>query len=112
MINFRRSGLSSLLLFISLFVFGESPAFAAPGELWGGGGTIRMQDATIPQRGGGTLNAKIFAPDAWQQTAQCPAISMLPGGGAEISSVEWAAQRLAANGYVDYHYQTAVRRQP
>jgi dienelactone hydrolase len=25
---------------------------------------------------------------------------MLPGGGAEISSVEWAAQRLAANGYV------------
>jgi hypothetical protein len=25
---------------------------------------------------------------------------MLPGGGAEISSVEWAAQRLAASGYV------------
>jgi hypothetical protein len=46
------------------------------------------------------LNAKIFAPDAALQTAPCPAISMLPGGGAEISSVEWAAQRLAANGYV------------
>ena len=82
-------------------MFGESPVFAAPGELCGGiGGIVRMQDATIPQRGGGSLNAKIFAPDASQQTAQCPAISMLPGGGAEISSVEWAAQRLAANGYV------------
>ena len=100
MINFCRSSLLSLfLLFIYLFVFGESPAFAAPGELCGGiGGIIRMQDATISQRGGGSLNAKIFAPDASQQTAQCPAISMLPGGGAEISSVEWAAQRLAANG--------------
>lgn len=66
----------------------------------GVGGTVRVQEATIPQRGGGTLNAKIFAPDAFLQTAPCPAISMLPGGGAEISSVEWAAQRLAANGYV------------
>lgn len=79
MINFCRSSLLSLfLLFIYLFVFGESPAFAAPGELCGGiGGIVRMQDATIPQRGGGSLNAKIFAPDASQQTAQCPAISML-----------------------------------
>jgi len=101
-INFCRSGLSSLfLLFISLFVVGENYAFVAPGELCGGiGGIVRMQDATIPQRGGGSLNAKLFAPDASRQTAACPAISMLPGGGAEISSVEWAAQRLAANGYV------------
>ncbi|HLM00796.1 MAG TPA: hypothetical protein VK400_07050, partial [Pyrinomonadaceae bacterium] len=82
-------------------MFGERYAFAAPGNPCGGiGGAIRMQDTTIPQRGGGTLNAKIFAPDASRQTAPCPAISMLPGGGAEISSVEWAAQRLAANGYV------------
>ncbi len=71
MINFCRSSLSSLfLLFIYLFVFGESPAFAAPGELCGSiGGIVRMQDATIPQRGGGSLNAKLFAPDASRQTA-------------------------------------------
>ncbi len=103
MIGFYRLRLSSLfLLFAFLFVGGvESFAFtAAPGNPCGGiGGTVRAQDVTIPQQGG-ALNAKIFAPDAVLQTAPCPGISMLPGGGAEISSVEWAAQRLAANGYV------------
>ncbi|HLM61348.1 MAG TPA: carboxypeptidase-like regulatory domain-containing protein [Pyrinomonadaceae bacterium] len=90
------------LLFLC-FLFGLTGTVSAnaPGNPCGGiGGAIRSQDLTIPQRGGGTLNAKAFAPDANLQTAPCPAISMLPGGGAEISSVEWAAQRLAANGYV------------
>jgi dienelactone hydrolase len=97
-LNFTRY----LLLFIFSFVLYESPVSAAPGVMCGGiGGTIRVQDAVIPQSGGaGTLNAKIFAPDAALQTAPCPAITMLPGGGAEITSVEWAASRLAANGYV------------
>jgi dienelactone hydrolase len=102
-IVFRRIGLPVFLfLFISLVTGSEIFAFAsAPGESCGGaGGTIRTQDAVIPQRGGGTLNAKLFAPDASLQTAPCPLISILPGGGAEITSVEWAAQRLAANGYV------------
>jgi hypothetical protein len=94
--------LKPILLFLCfLFGFTGLVSASAPGNPCGGiGGTIRSQDLTIPQRGGGTLNAKIFAPDAALQTATCPAISMLPGGGAEISSVEWAAQRLAANGYV------------
>jgi dienelactone hydrolase len=102
MISYCRPSLSSLfLLFVSLLICGENFAFAAPGNPCGGiGGVIRSQDVIIPQTGGGSLNAKIFAPDAALQTAPCPAISMLPGGGAEISSVEWAAQRLAANGYV------------
>jgi hypothetical protein len=100
--GFCRLTLSSLfLLFVILFVGGESFAVAAPGNACGGiGGTIRARDAVIPQRGGGTLSAKIFAPDASLQIAPCPAITMLPGGGAEISSVEWAAWRLAASGYV------------
>jgi dienelactone hydrolase len=91
-----------ILLFLS-FIFGLSSVVSAnaPSKACGGiGGTIRIQDLTIPQRGNGTLNAKIFAPDSALQTAPCPAISMLPGGGADISSVEWAALRLAANGYV------------
>jgi dienelactone hydrolase len=99
--RFYKSGFSSLfLLFILLFVVNN--AFAnAPGNPCGGiGGVIRTQSATIPQRGSGTLNAKIFAPDAALQTAPCPLITMLPGGGAEITSVEWAAQLLAADGYV------------
>jgi dienelactone hydrolase len=100
--GFCRSCSSRLfLLFLILFVGGESFVAAASGNACGGiGGTIRARDAVIPQRGGGTLNAKIFAPDASLQTAPCPLITMLPGGGAEISSVEWAASRLAANGYV------------
>lgn len=74
---------------------------AADGGACGGvGGTIRTTTKDIAQQGGGTLPAKLFAPDASLLTGDCPAISMLPGGGAPISSVEWAATRLAANGYV------------
>jgi len=80
-------------------------AAAAKGQTVGCGGiggTIRTQNVTIPQRGGGAaLQAKIFAPDASLQTGPCPAISILPGGGGSpISTVEWAALRLAASGYV------------
>ena len=84
----------------SLFVFFAVQTPAQTLDCGGIGGTIRTQEIQIPQQGGGTLNAKIFAPDASKQTAPCPAISMLPGGGAPILSVEWAAVRLAANGYI------------
>jgi hypothetical protein len=70
------------------------PCISAPG------GTPRVADVTIPQQGGGTLTAKVFAPDTALQSAPCPCITMLPGGGAGISSVEWAASQLARNGYV------------
>jgi hypothetical protein len=53
---------------------------------------------TIPQRGGGTLSARIFAPSS--PTQRYPVISMLPGGGAPIDSVFWAATGLADSGYV------------
>jgi dienelactone hydrolase len=79
----------------------QTPVGAADGGACGGvGGTIRTTTKDIPQQGGGTLPAKLFAPDASLLTGDCPAVSMLPGGGAPISSVEWAANRLAANGYV------------
>ncbi|HEY0048070.1 MAG TPA: hypothetical protein VGB68_02210 [Pyrinomonadaceae bacterium] len=98
---FFRSGFSGLILLFVFLLIAENVLADAPGNSCGGvGGTIRSQDRTIPQRGGGTLNAKIFAPDAALQTAPCPLITMLPGGGAEITSVEWAARRLAAAGYV------------
>lgn len=70
------------------------PCISAPG------GTPRVADVSIPQQGGGTLTAKLFAPDAALQIAPCPCITMLPGGGAGTSSVEWAANQLARNGYV------------
>lgn len=96
-----RIGFSCLFLLFVFFLRAENVFAYSPGNLCGGiGGTIRLQDVTIPQRGGGSLNAKLFAPDAALQTAPCPAITMLPGGGAEITSVEWAARRLAAGGYV------------
>jgi hypothetical protein len=56
------------------------------------------QSVTIPQRGGGTLSARIFAPNT--SSGPYPAISMLPGGGAPIDSVVWAASGLADAGYV------------
>lgn len=77
-------------------------AQAASSQTYDCGGVssaIRAAEVRIPQRGGGTLDAKIFAPDSAAQTAPCPLISMLPGG-AGISSVEWAARRLAAVGYI------------
>lgn len=98
---FYKSSFSGLFLLFILLAAVDGAFANAPGNSCGGvGGTIRAQNAVIPQRGGGTLNARIFAPDAALQTAPCPAITMLPGGGAEITSVEWAAQRLAAGGYV------------
>jgi dienelactone hydrolase len=55
--------------------------------------------ASFAQHGGGTtLSAMIYAPNV--AAGSFPIISMLPGGGAPISSVEWAATRLAASGYV------------
>lgn len=55
----------------------------------------------IPQHGGGAaLTANLYAPDLARQGAPFPVISMLPGGGAPLSSVEWAAQRLARDGYI------------
>lgn len=65
------------------------------------GGAPRTLLRRIPERGTSTtLEAQVWAPDAARQTAPCPMITMLPGGGADISSVSWAAERLAAAGYV------------
>lgn len=56
---------------------------------------------SIPQFGGGAnLTANLYAPDVALGTGPYPVISMLPGGGAGLSSVEWAALRLATNGYI------------
>lgn len=56
---------------------------------------------SIPQQGSSTpLNAVLYAPDVGVWTAPYPLISMLPGGGADIDSVEWAAQLLARDGYM------------
>jgi hypothetical protein len=55
----------------------------------------------IPAFGGGAaLTAKLFAPDPAVIAGPYPVITMLPGGGAGIDSVEWAAMRLADAGYV------------
>lgn len=55
---------------IALFFVFTLNVVAAPGHPCGGvGGTIRSQDVVIPQRGGGTLNAKIFASDPTLQNA-------------------------------------------
>jgi hypothetical protein len=65
-------------------------------------GEIRTRiGVTIPQRGGGAnLTANLYAPDVALGAGPHPVISMLPGGGAGLSSTEWAAQRLARDGYV------------
>ncbi len=53
----------------------------------------------IPQRGGGsTLAARVYAPG--NTRGRFPILSLLPGGGAPIDSVTWAAEGLAAKGYV------------
>ncbi len=55
----------------------------------------------IPQQGSGTpLAAVLHAPDPALWTPPYPMVSMLPGGGAEIDSVEWAARLLARDGYI------------
>ncbi|CAA9319125.1 MAG: hypothetical protein AVDCRST_MAG11-1919 [uncultured Gemmatimonadaceae bacterium] len=82
---------------------GPGPGTPVAGVLacGGEGGAVRTQSLTLPERGTGRrLSAQIWAPDAGRQTAPCPALSLLPGGGAGISSVAWAAERLAASGYV------------
>lgn len=73
-----------------------------PGTACGGvGGTVRVASVMIPERGTrATLPARVFAPDATVLRAPCPLVSVLPGGGADITSVAWAAERLAASGYV------------
>jgi len=92
---------TAIFLFI-VFGFFALDTTAQTLNCGGIGGTIRSQNVTIPQRGGGgALQAKIFAPNAALQTAPCPLIAILPGGGGSpISTVEWAALRLAASGYV------------
>ncbi len=69
---------------------------------WQAQGDIRtVSGLSIPQQGSSTsLNAAIYAPDPLLWAAPYPLVSMLPGGGADIGSVEWAAQRLAADGYI------------
>jgi len=65
-------------------------------------GQIRtVSGLSIPQQGSSTpIDAALYAPDPLVWPAPYPLISMLPGGGAGIDSVEWAAQRLATDGYI------------
>ncbi len=60
----------------------------------------RVQDVVAPDPSGVALQARVYAPPAESPGAPWPAISVLPGGGAGISSVEWAALALADAGYV------------
>jgi hypothetical protein len=67
----------------------------------GNGGSVRAIDVVVRERGTQRrLPGRLLAPDASRQTQPCPTIAMLPGGGAGIASVAWAAERLSANGYV------------
>ena len=67
----------------------------------GVGGPIRSAAVTVTERGtGASLPARAFAPAPALLTGPCPIVSLLPGGGADITSVSWAAERLAASGYV------------
>jgi hypothetical protein len=59
---------------------------------------VQRVDITIPQQGGGSLGARLFAPQP--AAGLYPALSLLPGGGATIDSVAWAADGLARAGYV------------
>ncbi|MCU0781942.1 MAG: hypothetical protein MUF04_12690, partial [Akkermansiaceae bacterium] len=83
---------SPLLLLAVLWCLAIAPLAA---------GTRVHTPASIPSFGGGAaLAAKLFAPDPAVWAAPYPVITMLPGGGAGIDSVEWAATRLAETGYV------------
>lgn len=84
--------LLSFLLPSALLLFSSRPA-RADLRVWSG--------LSIAQHGGGPrLSANLYAPDASSPGAPFPVVAMLPGGGAPLSSVEWAAQRLARDGYV------------
>ncbi|MGB6220792.1 alpha/beta hydrolase family protein [Haloferula sp.] len=78
-------------VFLFLLVFALLPA----------AGAIRtFGDLSLPEFGGGNvLIGKLFAPDP-AVAGPYPVVTMLPGGGAGINSVEWAATRLAGDGYV------------
>lgn len=61
--------------------------------------TAQRAAVTVPERGSrAPLEGAVFAPAG--ASGALPIVSMLPGGGAQISSVEWAACALAARGYV------------
>jgi dienelactone hydrolase len=61
-------------------------------------GAARSVQVVVPERGTGTaLEARVFASET---PGTFPVVSVLPGGGAPLSSVEWAACALAASGYV------------
>lgn len=97
-IRMRRLGLSP----IGANALAVTSALAAPPCITSVGPIedVRIIDVVIPQQGGGTLTARVFAPDAALQIAPCPCLTMLPGGGAAITSVEWSAIEMARNGYV------------
>jgi dienelactone hydrolase len=63
------------------------------------GRTAQRVAVAVPERGtGAALEGALFA--LAQPAGSLPVVSMLPGGGAGISSVEWAACALASHGYV------------
>ncbi|RLE23311.1 MAG: hypothetical protein DRJ50_06375, partial [Actinobacteria bacterium] len=65
------------------------------------GGATLSEARTIPLAGElDTLQAEIFRPELGRQTGACPLISMLPPMSTGIEEVRWAAERLAADGYM------------
>lgn len=63
-------------------------------------GNFRCVDVTIPEQGTGVpLDGRVYAPPT-TAVGPFPLIGLLPGGGVTLDSVEWAATRLVASGYV------------
>ncbi len=57
---------------------------------------IDVQDVSIPSVDNTALTARTYIPKTGKNL---PVLSLLPGGGAGIESVEWAAKALAERGY-------------
>jgi hypothetical protein len=64
-------------------------------------GNFRCANVSIPEQGTGVLLAgRVYAPTQTTAGGPFPLIGLLPGGGATLDSVEWAATRLVGSGYV------------
>lgn len=93
-------------LLVALCIAATSlPAAAEPRRCAPRGGDVRVAATDVPARGGGDIRGRWVVPAA--ATKRCPAVVLLPGGGAPVDSVMWAAQALAADGYVTLVVQPA-----
>ncbi|GIW59466.1 MAG: hypothetical protein KatS3mg087_0532 [Patescibacteria group bacterium] len=84
-----------------LGTFGGQKVPASPLYCGGVGGTIRTQDVSIPSPTENVnLSGRVYAPDANLMFCPVPLVVVMTGGGATLDTIAWAAQFLAANGYV------------